>query len=112
VLKKILKDKEAEISEVKRHLRQAKEDAVREYRDSNAFLKELGGFFADGFDDCFRQVKASSLTWIVLMFSLMPRLRLLPSPSTSKEPTSFSSMRPTPTLKVTVMVLMLTKKNL
>ena len=35
-LKKILKDKEAEISKSKGHLRQAKEDAVREYRDSDA----------------------------------------------------------------------------
>ena len=60
-LKKILKDKEAEILEAKGHLRQAKEDAMREYRDSDAFLKELGGSFANDFDDCFRQVKASFL---------------------------------------------------
>ena len=59
VLKKILKDKEEEILEVKGQLRQAKKDAVREYRDSNAPLKELGGSFADGFDNCFCQVKAS-----------------------------------------------------
>ena len=58
-LKKILKDKEAEISEAKGYIRQAKEDAVREYRDSDALLKELGGSFVDGFDDCFRQVKTS-----------------------------------------------------
>ena len=32
---------------------QAKEDVVREYRDSNTLLKELGGSFADGFDDYF-----------------------------------------------------------
>ena len=59
VLKKILKDKEEEILEAKGQLRQAKEDAVREYRDSDALLKELGGSFADGFDNCFCQVKAS-----------------------------------------------------
>lgn len=58
-LKKILKDKEGEISKAKGHLRQVEEDAVLEYRDSNTLLKELGGFFADEFDDCFRQVKAS-----------------------------------------------------
>ena len=52
-LKKILKDKKGEISEVKGQLRQAKEDAIREYRDSNALLKELGGSFVDGFNDCF-----------------------------------------------------------
>ena len=60
-LKKILTDKEGEISEAKGQLRQAKEDAVREYRDSDTLLKELGGSFADGFDDCFHQVKASFL---------------------------------------------------
>ena len=53
MLKKILKDKEEEILEAKGQLRQAKEDAVREYRDSDAPLKELGGSFADGFDNCF-----------------------------------------------------------
>ena len=58
-LKKILKDKEAEISEAKHHLHQAKEDAVQEYRDSNALLKELGGSFANSFDDYFCKVKAS-----------------------------------------------------
>ena len=52
-LKKILKDKEAEISEAKGHLHQAKEDVVREYHDSDALLKELGGSFANDFDDCF-----------------------------------------------------------
>ena len=57
-LKKIHADKEEEISEAKGHLCQAKENAVREYRDSDTLLKELGGSFADGFDDCFRQVKA------------------------------------------------------
>ena len=59
VLKKILKDKEGEIAEAKGQLRQAKEDAIREYRDSDALLKELDGSFANDFDDFFRQVKAS-----------------------------------------------------
>ena len=59
VLKKILKDKEGEIAEAKGQLRQAKEDAIREYRDSDALLKKLDGSFADDFDDFFRQVKAS-----------------------------------------------------
>ena len=52
-LKEILKDKEGEISEAKHQLRQAKEDVVREYRDFDTLLKELGGSFTDGFDDCF-----------------------------------------------------------
>ena len=43
-LKKILKDKEGEITEVMGQLRQAKEDAVREYHDFDYLLKELDGF--------------------------------------------------------------------
>ena len=40
-LKKILKDKEVEILKAKRHLHRAKEEVMREYRDFDAFLKEL-----------------------------------------------------------------------
>ena len=69
-LKKILKDKEAEISKAKGHLCQAKEDAVREYRDSDALLKELGGSFADDFENCFRHVKASFLNLDLLHISI------------------------------------------
>ena len=58
-LKEILKDKEKEILEAKIQLCQAKEDAIREYHDFDTLLKELGGFFPDDFDDCFRQVKTS-----------------------------------------------------
>ena len=60
-LKKILKDKEGEITEVNNQLRQAKENAIKEYHDSDDLLRELVGSFANGFDDCFRQVKASFL---------------------------------------------------
>ena len=42
---------------MKEKLRQAKEVAVREYRDSDALLGELGGSFLQGFDDALRQVK-------------------------------------------------------
>ena len=59
VLKKVLKDKDKEIVDAKDHLCQAKEEAIREYHDSNALLAELGSSFADNFDDCFHQVKAS-----------------------------------------------------
>ena len=59
VLKKVFKDKEKEIVDVKEHLRQVKEDTIREYHNSDALLAELGSSFADGFDDCFHQVKAS-----------------------------------------------------
>ena len=50
-LKKALEDKKKEVH-------QAKEVAVLEYRDSDAFLSELGVSHNDGFDDACRQVKA------------------------------------------------------
>ena len=60
-LKKILKDKEAKISEAENQLRHAKDAAINEYRDSDDLLRELSGSFADGFDDCKCQVKVSFL---------------------------------------------------
>ena len=50
-LKKVLEDKEND-------LRQAKERAVQEYRDSDALLSELGVSYNDGFDDALCQAKA------------------------------------------------------
>ena len=50
-LKKTLEDKEKEV-------RQAKEVAVLEYRDSDALIAELGVPYNDGFDDALRQAKA------------------------------------------------------
>ena len=58
-LKQVLQDKEKEICDAKDWLRQAKEEAVREYHDSNALLAELGGSFAEDFEDALRQVKTS-----------------------------------------------------
>ena len=58
-LRKVLEDKEKEIADTKNQLRQAKEEAVCEYRDSDAFLSELGESFAEGFDDALHQVKSS-----------------------------------------------------
>ena len=55
--KKTLEGKEKEIQDLKDGLRQAKEVAVREYRDSDALLSELGDSFLQGFDDALRQVK-------------------------------------------------------
>ena len=46
-LKKALEDKEKEV-------RQAKEVAVLEYRDSDALLSKLGVSYNDGFDDALR----------------------------------------------------------
>ena len=59
VLWQVLEDKEKEIKTVKEQLCQAKEDVTREYHDSDVFLTELGGTYADGFNDCLCQVKAS-----------------------------------------------------
>ena len=59
LLKQILEDKEKEISDTKNHLRQAKEEAIHEYHDSDALLAELKRSFAEGFDDALRQVKTS-----------------------------------------------------
>ena len=58
LLQKVLADKENEITKVEDRLRQAKEEAIHEYRNSDALLAELGGSFAEGFDDCLCQVKA------------------------------------------------------
>ena len=53
VLRKVIEDKEGEIKDAKDKLCQAKKDTIREYRDFNALISELGTSFADGFDDCF-----------------------------------------------------------
>lgn len=59
VLQQVLDDKEKEIQTAKDQLHQAKEEATREYCDSDALLAKLRGSFTDNFDDCLRQVKAS-----------------------------------------------------
>ena len=56
-VKKTLEAKDKEIQDLKDGLRQAKEVAVCEYRDSDALLSELGDSFLQGFDDALRQVK-------------------------------------------------------
>ena len=50
-VKKTLEGKEKEIQDLKDGLCQAKEMAVREYRDSDALLSKLGDSFLQGFDD-------------------------------------------------------------
>ena len=54
--KTALEGKETDIKNLKDGLRQAKEVAVREYRDSNALILELGDSFLQGFEDALRQV--------------------------------------------------------
>ena len=55
--KKALESKDKEIEELKNEVRQAKDAAVREYRDSDALITELGDSFHHGFMDALRQVK-------------------------------------------------------
>ena len=55
--KKALEGKDKEVQDLKDRLRQAKEVVIREYRDSDALLSELGDSFLQGFDDTLRQVK-------------------------------------------------------
>ena len=55
--KKTLEGKEKEIQDLKGRLRQAKEVAIREYRNSDALLSELGDSFLQGFDDALHQVQ-------------------------------------------------------
>ena len=55
-MKKVLEGKDKKIKDLKGQLRQAKEEAVREYRDSDALLSELGSSFLEGFDDALHQV--------------------------------------------------------
>ena len=50
-LKKTLEDKENDV-------RQAREKAIQEYRDSDTLISELGVYYNDGFDDALRQAKA------------------------------------------------------
>ena len=55
--KKALEGKGKEIQDLKDRLYQAQEVAVREYRDFDALLSELGDYFLQGFDDALCQVK-------------------------------------------------------
>lgn len=57
-LKKVLKDKEREISSLREKVRQAKVGEETELRSSDGFLAELGGCYADKFNECLHQFKA------------------------------------------------------
>ena len=56
-VKKALEEKDKEVQDLQDQLRQAKKVAIREYRDSDALMSELGDSFLEGFDDALRQVK-------------------------------------------------------
>ena len=55
--KKTLESKDKEIEELKNEVRQTKDVAVRDYRDSDALITKLGDSFHQGFVDAIRQVK-------------------------------------------------------
>ena len=55
--KKTLESKDKEIEELKNEVRQAKDVAVRENRDSDALITKLGDSFHQGFVDAIRHVK-------------------------------------------------------
>ena len=104
MLKNVFKDKEGEISSLRKQVFQAKEDGKTEFRNSDAFLYELDGCFVDGFNNCLHQVKASFLD-LELSQTLTPRPRPQPNPSSLKVPTSCSRLIPLLTLKVTERLL-------
>lgn len=54
VLKKVLKDKEGEISSLRKQGCQDKEDERTEFCNSDDFLVELGDCYADCFNECLR----------------------------------------------------------
>ena len=110
-LKKVLKDKEDEISQSMKLLCRAKKDAIKEYRDSDALLVELGGSFADSFDDCLHQVKASFLNMDLSHNTIDAKAKLHPIWLNLKEPMRFLLMISILTLKLTGRPFMLTKKN-
>ena len=56
-MKKVLEGKDKKIKDFKGQVPQVKEEAICEYRDSNALLLELGSSFLEGFDDALRQVR-------------------------------------------------------
>ena len=60
-MKKVLEGKDKKIKGLKGQLRQAKEEAVHEYCDSDSLLSKLGSSFLEGFDDTLRQVREAYL---------------------------------------------------
>lgn len=52
VLTTVLKDKEGEISSLRKKVLQAKEDGKTEFCNSNGFLYELGSCYVDDFNKC------------------------------------------------------------
>ena len=62
--KKALEIRDKEIQDLKEKLRQAKEAVIREYRDSDALLSELGDLFLQGFMMRFVNLRKPTLPWM------------------------------------------------
>ena len=86
-LGKVLEDKDKEIKDAKNQLCQSKEAAIREYRNSDALLEELGTSYADGFDDAVYQAKKAYLD---LDFSM---LNIDAQAQETAQPVAFESMK-------------------
>ena len=88
LLSQVLVDKEKEISDAKDRLCQVKDEAIREYHDSNTLLADLGRSFAEGFDDCLRQVKVSypdlDLSHVTIDVQAQPSIQPVQFESTSE----------------------------
>lgn len=87
-LKKVLENMEREIRNDKDQSHQAEEDAIWEYRDTNALRKDLSDSYVDGFDYCFRLVKASfpdlNPSHILINAQAQTKAQLVYSESTDK----------------------------
>ena len=88
-LRQILEDKEKEIADTKDRLHQANEEAIHEYRDSDALLAKLGGLFVEGFDDALLQVKASYLDLDLSHVNIDTQAQLSVQPIQSKSTKDF-----------------------
>ena len=87
MLEKVLEDKEKEIKDAKDQLRQSKEAAIREYRDSDTFQEELGTSYTNGFDDAIYQAKKAypNLGFSQLSIDTQPQATVQPVASKSME---------------------------
>ena len=84
---------------------------MREYRDSDTLLKLLGGSFADGFDDYFCHVKASFPDLDLSHVSIDTQDQTPTQPIYFEGTNELFADETILTLKVTRMLLKLTKKN-
>ena len=57
-LRKVLLDKEGEITDLREQVRRAKANEKAEFWDSDGYLKELSDYYFDRFNEFLRQVKA------------------------------------------------------